>query len=61
VDLAVIRCGSRDRRVVAARRLFCQLAVGRMGYTGVEVARYLGATTSFPPQAGLTNSEELPE
>ena len=29
-----------------ARRLFCQLAIGRMGYPGAEVARFLGVTTS---------------
>jgi hypothetical protein len=28
------------------RRLFCQLAVEKMGYPGAEVARYLGITTS---------------
>jgi putative transposase len=59
LDLAVIRSGSRDRRVVAARRLFCQLAVRRMGYTGAEVARYLGTITSSVTP--LANSEELPE
>jgi putative transposase len=59
VDLAVIRSGSRARRVVAARRLFCQLAVRLTGYTGAEVARYLGTTTSSVTR--LANSEELPE
>ncbi len=28
------------------RRLFCQLAVGKMGYPGAEVARFLGVTTT---------------
>lgn len=38
--------GMRTREVARARRMFCQLAVGRMGYPGAEVARYLGVTTS---------------
>ena len=59
VDLSVIRSGSRTRRAVNARRLFCQLAVKRMGYSGAEVARYLGATTSSVTR--LANSQELPE
>jgi len=59
VDLGIIRSGSRARRVVAARRLLCQLAVRRMGYTGAEVARYLGVGTSSVTR--LANSEESPE
>jgi putative transposase len=57
LDLDEIRSGSRTRRVVRARRLFCQLAVKRMGYTGAEVARYLGATTSSVTR--LANSEAV--
>jgi hypothetical protein len=38
--------GVRKREVVRARRLFCQLAVRRMGYPGAEVARFLGVTAS---------------
>ena len=41
-----LRSGKRERGVVRARRLFCQLAIGRMGYPSAEVARYLGVTTS---------------
>jgi hypothetical protein len=41
-----LRSGIRKREVVRARRLFCQLAVGRMGYPGAEVARFLRVTTS---------------
>lgn len=58
VDLSLIRSGSRTRQAVHARRLFCQLAVKGMGYSGAEVARYLGATTSSVNR--LANSEELP-
>jgi len=28
------------------RGAFCQLTVGKMGYSGAEVTRYLGVTTS---------------
>ncbi len=42
-----------------ARRLFCQLAVGKMGYPGAEVARFLGVTTSAVVRAAKT--EELKE
>ncbi|MGD0915339.1 MAG: hypothetical protein ABSB22_02670, partial [Thermodesulfobacteriota bacterium] len=41
-----LRSGMRKREVVRARRLFCQLAIGKMGYPGAEVARHLGMTTS---------------
>jgi hypothetical protein len=36
----------REKKVVRARRMFCQLAVVKTGYPGAEVARYLGVTTS---------------
>ena len=41
-----IRTAARRRVVVLARRAFSQLAVRRLGYTGAEVARFLGVTTS---------------
>ena len=59
LDLDEIRSGNRARRVVHARRRFCQLGVKRMGYTGAEATRYLGATTSSVPR--LANWETLPE
>jgi hypothetical protein len=46
IEETELRSGKRERGVVRARRLFCQLAIGRMGYPGAEVARYLGVTTS---------------
>jgi hypothetical protein len=46
VEESEFRSGTRKREVVRARRVFCQLAIGRMGYPGAEVARYLGVTTS---------------
>ena len=32
--------------MVRTRRIFCQVAVKRMGYSGAEIARFLGITTS---------------
>lgn len=42
-----VRGGDRRRSVVRARKVFCRLAVKRMGYSGAAVARYLGVTTSL--------------
>ena len=47
-----LRSGSKTRKVSKARRLFCQLAVGKMGYPGAEVARFLGVTTSVDAEKG---------
>jgi REP element-mobilizing transposase RayT len=41
-----LRTGSRKKHVVKARKLFCQLAVRKMGYSGAAVARFLGVSTS---------------
>lgn len=46
IEESELRSGARKRKVARARRIFCQLAVGKMGYPGAEVARYLGVTTS---------------
>lgn len=46
IEESELRSGIRKREVVRARRLLCQLAIGRMGYPGAEVARFLGVTTS---------------
>ena len=40
-------------------KVFCQLAVKRLGYSGAEVARYLDITTSAVNR--LATSEELPD
>jgi REP element-mobilizing transposase RayT len=57
-DWDLVRSGSRVGKVVKTRRLFCQLAVKKFGYSGAEVARYLGTTTSSVTR--LANSPELP-
>ncbi len=59
IEESELRSGGRESRMVRARRLFSQLAVRRMGYSGAEVARFLGVTTSSVNR--LANSEELPE
>jgi hypothetical protein len=41
-----LRSGIRTRAVVMARRLFCQVAVREMGYSGAGVPRFLGVATS---------------
>jgi len=46
IEESEFRSGTRKREVVRARRLFCQLAIGRMGYPGAEVAHFLGVPTS---------------
>ena len=47
------------REVVKARRLFCQMHVKKRGYSGAEVARFLGLRTSGVNR--LAASEELPD
>jgi REP element-mobilizing transposase RayT len=54
-----LRSGIRTKALVRARRLFCQLAVQGMGYSGAEVARFLGVTTSAVNR--LAVSPKLPE
>jgi len=58
IEESELRSGTRRTEVVRARRIFCQLAVGKMGYSGAEVARYLGVTTSSVNR--LAVSEESP-
>jgi len=57
-DWDLVRSGSRVGKVVKTRRLFCQLAVKKFGYSGAEVARYLGTSTSSVTR--LASSLELP-
>ena len=54
-----LRSGIRKRNVVKSRRLFCQISIKKMGYSGADVARFLGITTSAVNR--LAVSEELPE
>lgn len=52
-----MRIGDRRREVVRGRRVFCQLAVRRMGYSGAEVARYLGVTASAVNRLAVSGKE----
>jgi len=51
VSLAEVRSGSRRHEIVEARRVLSWLAVKALGYSGAEVARYLGVTTSCVTRA----------
>jgi len=46
VSLGELRSGSRRQEIAEARRVFSWLAVKELGYSGAEVSRYLGVTTS---------------
>jgi hypothetical protein len=41
-DEADLRSGLRKRQVVKSRRMFSQIAVKKMGYSGADVAYFLG-------------------
>jgi len=59
IEESELRSGTRKRSVVKGRRILCQLAVGKLGYPGAEVARYLGVTTSSVNR--LAVSDETPD
>jgi putative transposase len=46
IGLGELRSGSRRHEVVEARRVLGWLGVKKWGYSGAEVARFLGVTTS---------------
>jgi len=59
VDEAELRSGLRKREAVKARSIFCQIATKKMGYSGADVARFLGINTSAVNR--LAVSDELLE
>ena len=59
VDEPGLRSGLRKRQVVKSRIVFCQIAVRKMGYSGADVARFLGINTSAVNR--LAVSDELSE
>ncbi|MFC1824666.1 transposase [Thermodesulfobacteriota bacterium] len=59
INEADLCSGLRTKAIVKARRIFCQIAVKKMGYSGAEVARFLGITTSAVNR--LAVSKELLE
>jgi len=46
ISQAELRSGSRRRQAVEARRVLSWLAMRELGYSGADVARYLGVTNS---------------
>jgi putative transposase len=46
-----LRSGSRRKKIVKARRRFCQLAIMKLGYPGAQVSRFLGVTTAAAVRA----------
>jgi putative transposase len=59
ISYTELRSANRKKVVVKARRLLSQIAVKKMGYSGAEVARFLGVTTSGVNR--LAASKELPD
>jgi putative transposase len=59
IDEWELRSGLRKTQVVKARRIFSQIALNKMWYSGADVARFLGITTSAVNR--LAVSDELPE
>ena len=57
VSIGELRSGSRRHEIVEARRVFSWLAVKELGYSGAEVARYLGVTTSCVTRAASSGEE----
>jgi len=57
-----VRGGDRGRSVVRARKVFCQVAAKKLGYTGASVARFLGVTTSlvnrYASSEGVSNLDQ---
>ena len=46
VSVGELRSGGRRRAVVKARRAMSWIGVRELGYSGADVARYLGVTNS---------------
>ncbi|MCK5010309.1 MAG: hypothetical protein KAS98_07480, partial [Deltaproteobacteria bacterium] len=59
IEQTALRSGNRRMEVARSRKIFCQLAVKKLGYSGAEVARYLGITTSAVNR--MANAEDLPK
>ena len=55
ISIGELRSGSRRQDVVKARGALCWIAVRELGYSGAEVARYLGVTNSCVTRIASTN------
>ena len=59
IEQTALRSWNKRMEVARSRKIFCQLAVKKLGYSGAEVARYLGITTSAVNR--MANAEDLPK
>jgi REP element-mobilizing transposase RayT len=59
IEETALRSGNKRMEVVKSRKIFCQLAVKKLGCSGAEVARYLGITTSAVNR--MASAEDLPK
>jgi hypothetical protein len=57
VEESALRSGMREKKVAKVRKMFCQMAVGKMGYSGAEVARFLGVSTSSVNRLAVSEEE----
>jgi REP element-mobilizing transposase RayT len=57
ISVGELRSGSRRREIVNSRAVFSWLAVRELGYSGAEVARFLGVTTSCVTRAVSSGKE----
>ncbi|MDX1778057.1 MAG: hypothetical protein R3339_04195, partial [Thermodesulfobacteriota bacterium] len=55
IDERTLQSGKRGKEIVRVRKLFCQLAVKKLGLSGAETARYLGITTSAVNRIAATD------
>ena len=51
ISLVELRSGSRRHEIVEARQVVSWLSVRELGYSGADVARYLGVTNSCVTRA----------
>jgi hypothetical protein len=58
VSIGELRSGGRRREVVKARRAMSWIGVRELGYSGADVARYLGVTNSCVTRMISTGKEQ---
>jgi len=56
-----LRSGSRRQKIVEAHQILSFLAITELGYSGAEVARYLGVITSCITRAVSSKKESARE
>ena len=59
VSIGELRSGGRRRAVVQARRAMSWIGVRELGYSGADVARYLGVTNSCVTR--LISAGQMPD